>query len=104
MLWVLSDFISMEGRAQNLAFVIMTILSHFFFLRLRYRQNIYMERFGEVVRVIFKGLNGCILRIASMAMSLYRNKENRGKGGGRNAGITTSVGTPLVAMISLLKL
>ena len=41
-----------------------------------------MERFGEVVHVIFKGLNGCILRIGSMVMSLYRNKENRGKGGG----------------------
>ena len=63
-----------------------------------------MERFGEVVCVIFKGLNDCILRIGSMAMSLYRNKENRGKGGGSNAGITTSVGTPLVALISLLKL
>ena len=49
-------------------------------------------------------INGCILRIGSMVMSLYRNKENRGKGGGSNAGITTSVGTPLVALISLLKL
>ena len=34
-----------------------------------------------------------------MVMSLYRNKENRGKGGGGNAGITTSVGTPLVALM-----
>ena len=34
-----------------------------------------MERFGEVVHVIFKGLNGCILRIGSMVMSLYRNKK-----------------------------
>ena len=59
-----------------------------------------MERFGEVVHVIFKGLNGCILRIGSMVMSLYRNKENKGKGGGGNAGITTPVGTPLVALMS----
>ena len=35
-----------------------------------------------------------------MVMSLYRNKENKGKGGGGNAGITTPVGTPLVALMS----